>query len=262
MSDANYLQQIRQLVELQKVDDEIFAVRQKIESAPVKVNELKEKFDALAGERAHLIDKLEHVGDQKKRVMQEMDDDSTRIQKSKDKLMQAANTREYQGMMREIDSMEKISRSREEEKATILEEWQVYNDKLRVADEAYEAVKAEYEVKRDSLDEELGQYNAELEKLQAKRETAAQFIPQPKFMRYEFIRKRLEHPVIVSVDNGICSGCNIAIPPQTYIELQSGQQILNCPNCQRLIYWADHFGEGKKRDQPQVQTFFEDQQAE
>ena len=40
---------------------------------------------------------------------------------------------------------------------------------------------------------------------------------------------------------GICSGCHIAIPPQSFIELQRGQQILSCPNCQRLIFWNEHF---------------------
>ena len=61
------------------------------------------------------------------------------------------------------------------------------------------------------------------------------------FVRYEFIRKRLEHPVIVAVKEGICTGCHIAVPPQSYIELQRGQQILSCPNCQRLIFWNEHF---------------------
>ena len=68
-------------------------------------------------------------------------------------------------------------------------------------------------------------------------------IPRPVFMRYEFIRQRLEHPVIVAVREGVCSGCNIAIPPQAFIDLQRGQQIQSCPNCQRLIFWCEHFEE-------------------
>jgi uncharacterized protein len=59
--------------------------------------------------------------------------------------------------------------------------------------------------------------------------------------RYEFIRSRISNPVIVPVTQGICNGCHISIPPQSYIELQKGQQILSCPNCQRLIYWSEHF---------------------
>ena len=63
------------------------------------------------------------------------------------------------------------------------------------------------------------------------------------FRRYEFIRERLDHPVIVAVKDGICTGCHIAVPPQTFIELQRGQQIMSCPNCQRLIFWDKHFEE-------------------
>ncbi|MDL2207490.1 C4-type zinc ribbon domain-containing protein, partial [Desulfovibrio sp. OttesenSCG-928-M16] len=57
-------------------------------------------------------------------------------------------------------------------------------------------------------------------------------------------RERLRHPVIVPVADGVCSGCNIAIPPQNFIELQRASQILSCPNCQRLMFWSEHFASG------------------
>jgi predicted nucleic acid-binding Zn-ribbon protein len=82
---------------------------------------------------------------------------------------------------------------------------------------------------------------AKLSILQKDRSTTGSEIPSPVFSRYEFIRNRLAHPVIVPVNQGVCSGCHIAIPPQIFIELQRGQQILSCPNCQRLIYWDEHF---------------------
>ena len=74
-----------------------------------------------------------------------------------------------------------------------------------------------------------------------KRTDARREVPAPVFGRYEFIRERLQHPVIVPVNGGVCSGCNIAIPPQNYIELQKAAQILSCPNCQRLMFWDQHF---------------------
>ena len=155
--------------------------------------------------------------------------------------MQVGNQREYHAMMREMDSMEKVNRSREEEKMTLLEELQYQNDALAEIDLTYTAIKAELEVKRDGLEEKLQKGNAALEVLNEKRAGASKNIPQPVFMRYEFIRRRLEHPVIVGVKEGICSGCHISVPPQSFIELQRGQQILSCPNCQRLIFWCEHF---------------------
>ena len=243
MSTPTYLEQIRQLVELQKVDDEIFAVRQEMERAPREVADLRQKFEVSEAQRNKILDKLTHLQEQQKRIALEIDDDSARIKKSKNKLMQVEVARSYHAMMREMDSMEKINRSREEEKVVLLEELQLQNDALAELDRTHSTLQAELEVKEEGLQEKLAICNDKLFKLDKLREEASRLVPQPIFMRYEFIRKRLEHPVIVPVREGICSGCHIAVPPQSFIELQRGQQILSCPNCQRLIYWCEHFSQ-------------------
>ena len=151
MSSAVYLDQIKQLVELQKVDDAIFAVKQELESAPRELEDLEQRFEAAEAQRNRVLDKLAHLQEQQKRLSLEIDDDSARIKKSKNKLMQVGNTREYHAMMREMDSMEKINRSREEEKMTLMEELQLQNDTLAEIDRDYSALKAELEVKREGL---------------------------------------------------------------------------------------------------------------
>ena len=98
----------------------------------------------------------------------------------------------------------------------------------------------QYDALKTTLDERLAKAGKKLESLGRKRKKACKAVPPPILGRYEFIRERMEHPVIVPVDDGVCSGCNIMIPPQSYNDLQRGQQILSCPNCQRLIYWQAH----------------------
>lgn len=241
MSDHTYLEQIRRLVELQRVDDEIFLVNQRKENAPRELKDLEDRFHAVQSRRDHLQDKLDHLQEQKKRLALELDGDNARMSKSKDKLMQAGNTKEYQAMMREMDSMEKIYRTREEEKTTLLEELKNTLDAKQEIDKEYDKIGEEFEHKKMALEATIKEADEELAILNDKRRIASKAIPEPKFIRYEFIKKRLEHPVIVNVEDGVCSGCHIAIPPQTFIELQTGQQILSCPNCQRLIYWDQHY---------------------
>ncbi|MDD6181277.1 MAG: zinc ribbon domain-containing protein [Desulfovibrionaceae bacterium] len=251
-----YLKQIKQLVELQKVDDVIYSVRKELQEAPQELKALEERFAEIEGNRARIVEKLDHLQDQQKRLSSEIDDDSARLKKSKSKLMQVENTREYHAMMREMDSMEKINRSREEEKFALLEELQLQSDRLAEIDLTYTGVKAELEVKRDGLQGKLDAAEARLADLEEQRAASSSQVPQPVFQRYEFIRSRLEHPVIVPVKEGICSGCNIAIPPQTFIELQRGQQILSCPNCQRLIYWCEHFSAPEAEAPKKPMQFF------
>ncbi len=236
-----YLKQIEQLVALQKVDDAIHAVKTELELAPLELEELEGRFNTAEEQRNRVLEKITHITEQQKRIGLEIDDDTVRIKKSKNKLMQVNNQREYHAMMREMDNMEKQNRNREEEKIVLVEELENQNEALKTIDGDYLALKAELEVKREGLQERMNVAEKKLNELQSTRSNTGSIVPPAVFQRYEFIRRRLDHPVIVPVHNGICAGCHIAIPPQEFIELQRGQQILSCPNCQRLIYWCEHF---------------------
>ena len=236
-----YLEQIRQLVALQHVDDDIFLILQELKSAPQEVEELSQSFAVQEAQRSRVLDKLQHLREQQKRLDLDIEDDSTRIKKSKSKLLQVANNREYQAMVREMDNMERSNRSREEERLALLEEKNLQDGNLAEIETSWGKIKAELDEKSGSLELRIKEAKDKLKALENKRANTGSEVPAPVLSRYEFIRRRLDHPVIVSVDNGVCSGCHIAIPPQVFIELQGGQKILSCPNCQRLIYWVQHF---------------------
>ena len=82
MSNAVYFDQIKQLVELQKVDDAIHAVKQDLSSAPSELDSLEQRFAAIETQRNYILDKLSHLQDQQKRLSLEIDDDSARIKNS------------------------------------------------------------------------------------------------------------------------------------------------------------------------------------
>ncbi len=236
-----YLKQIEQLVALQKVDDAIHSVKTELKLAPQELESLEGRFAVAEEQRNKVVDKITHIKEQQKRIGVEIDDDTVRIKKSKNKLMQVNNQREYHAMMREMDSMEKQNRTREEEKIVLVEELENQEEALKEIDGDYLSLKAELEVKREGLQERMNNAEKKLTELESVRSSTGSIVPPAVFQRYEFIRRRLDHPVIVPVNSGICAGCHIAIPPQSFIELQRGQQILSCPNCQRLIYWCEHF---------------------
>lgn len=255
-----HIERIRKLVALQHVDDDIYAIEQELKAAPEEVEELARRFAEQEEQRNHILDKLQHLREQQKRIEQDIEGESSRIKKSKSKLMQVENDREYQAVVREVDNMERQSRSREEERVVIQEAINLQEGNLRDMDESWGSLKAELEVKRENLDARLEEARKKYADLENVRSDTCGEVPEPVLKRYEFIRRRLNHPVIVPVDSGVCSGCHIAIPPQVFIELQRGKQILSCPNCQRLIYWDQHFTDPVSKPAPKpVQHFFEEE---
>lgn len=236
-----YLKQISQLVALQRIDSEILALQEELEVAPKEVNELEGRFQALEEQRTQYLTKLEYLKAQEQKLGAEIEDDSLKIKKSKNKLMMVSNTKEYHAMMREMDNLEKLNRLREEERIALSEELVRQKESLEELDKDAETIKKDLEAKRSTLEKRVNEAQARLDELGRQRREAGQSVPGPVLGRYEFIRSRLAAPVIVHVQEGVCAGCNISIPPQSFIELQKGQQILSCPNCQRLIYWCEHF---------------------
>ena len=138
-----YLEQIRQLVSLQRVDDAIHDVEMELEQAPKELEALKTRFAAVDAQRERVLEKLAHLKEQEKRINGEIDDDSSRIRKSRNKMMQVSNSREYQAMAREMDNMERVNRSREEERAALLEEKMRQDAALREVDASWADLKAE-----------------------------------------------------------------------------------------------------------------------
>ncbi|GAB7080418.1 zinc ribbon domain-containing protein [Megalodesulfovibrio paquesii] len=236
-----YLKQIEQLVALQRVDSEIIAIKKGMEAAPLEVEALREEFAKLQAAKGQIEEKMQYLLEQAKRLDVEITDDSLKIKKSKNKLMMASNTKEYHAMMREMDNMEKQNRMREEERATLEEELIRQRTAEAAINEELQKFEAQLEEKSASLNARTEDAQLRLGQLARDRKQAGQSVPPPVLSRYEFIRSRLSAPVIVPVAAGVCSGCHIMIPPQSFIELQKGTQILSCPNCQRLIYWCEHF---------------------
>ncbi|MFW5735537.1 MAG: zinc ribbon domain-containing protein [Oceanidesulfovibrio sp.] len=259
-----YLKQIEQLVALQRVDSEIIGLRQELESAPKEVDELEANYSQYRERKEQILEKIDYLQSQQKRLDSEISDDDLKIKKSKNKLMMASNTKEYHAMMREMDNIEKLNRMREEERMALVEELERQRSALEEVESESSSLKENLDEKQSTLEQRVEQIEARLTELEKQRKAAGQHVPGPVLGRYEFIRSRLAAPVIVPVVEGVCTGCNIAIPPQGFIELQKGQQILNCPNCQRLIYWCEHFEDSHEPipGKPQVAAKIQTEAAE
>ncbi len=238
---SKYIEQIKKLVELQEIDSEMIKLKQRLVDAPRHLETLQASLDDLEGQIEQVKERLDLLNQQKDKLQKDISDDSHKVKKSKNKLMMVSNTKEYHAMMREMDNLEKLNRFREEEMTNLTEDIQVHQEKMEDLTTESASVKEELAISQSTLDSEMEKINKRINQLEKSRKKACSNVPVPILARYNFIKDRLNNPVIVSVKRGVCTGCYISIPPQSFIEIQKGEQILSCPNCQRLIFWEEHF---------------------
>ena len=235
------MEQIEQLVVLQKVDSEMITLQRILEDAPKQLQSLQEKQAYLKQQQAVIQEKIDVLMEQKVRIEGEIESDTQKVKKSKNKLMMVENTKEYHAMMREMDTMEKMNRSREEARANLLADLSDLDGRKDALQNDINELEATISAQQSTLDQELAEKRARIEVLDKEKKKASEAVPAPILTRYNFIRDRIPNPVIVSVSEGVCQGCHVVIPPQAFIDLQKGEQILSCPNCLRIIFWERHF---------------------
>ncbi|MDQ7033056.1 MAG: C4-type zinc ribbon domain-containing protein [Desulfonauticus sp.] len=241
-----YLEQIKKLVLLQDIDNKLIECREKLENLPKELDSLRSNKETMENKIKELEEKLDFLKQQKEKLKFEIEENDSKIKKVKNKLMMISNSKEYQAMMRELDNFERLNRTKEEELTNLMEDINLHQkdfEALLAEKEELESRIGELEAK---LDTELKDVEQKISDLEQQREDYCQSIPAPILSRYNFIRERLSQPVVVAVSQGICKGCHISIPPQVFVDLQKGDHILNCPNCQRLIYWEEFYSEESK----------------
>lgn len=92
----------------------------------------------------------------------------------------------------------------------------------------YDKLKAEYDIefKRDS---------AELKRLRARTEAAAEGIEEALMSRYKAIKQHCTPPM-AEYTGGQCSGCFMSLPGATLLALKDSDTISTCDNCGRILY--------------------------
>jgi len=179
-----YLKQIEQLVILQKVDNEIFALKQEQQAAPREVEGLQAVVKELESRKEQLQEKLDYLKAQEKRMSQEIEEDNLKIKKSKNKLMMVGNNKEYHAMMREMDNLEKLNRLREEERLTLMEELKLQQTAMDELNQEHQSAVDALAAKKTNLETRTRESEGRLEELGSMRKIAVKTVPAPILGRY------------------------------------------------------------------------------
>ena len=228
------------LIELQEIERKIKILAEDKARAPKEIAALKEKKKEA---ETRLEDKgviLESAKKLRRDLEREVDDLEGRKAKSKQKLLEVKSNKEYQATLKEIDDIGELVRGREDQIIEQMEsaddlDSQIREHKLLVA----EAIK-KLEEEGAQLEKEAKKADSLMMSLEEEKEQLKPKIPSDLLKKYQFLRDKRAGVALAPVKRGTCGVCHMNLPPQTFIDLQKNETMMNCPNCLRIIYWTGH----------------------
>jgi uncharacterized protein len=229
---------LAQLIALQSIDIDIDQIDLAIKA---EQNNLDARILALAKREAFINELQEKITSQQKesRTLEgEMADKMDHVRERQSKMMQVQTGREQTALLKEIEDAKKAAKENEEKVVALMESIEKLTAQIN---EEKNLLKGEKELVAEET--EKVRANIELinkgkkEKDGVRSEQAVK-IKQSVLRKYDTLRQRRNGLAVVNVVDGVCQGCFMAIPPQLFNMLLRGDQMLDCPTCQRMIHYV------------------------
>jgi len=89
------------------------------------------------------------------------------------------------------------------------------------------------------LEEKTKTLQTQLEELKNERVQLAQNIDEDVIERYERLFASKRDAAVVAVEHGVCTGCHMKVTTATAVHAKSGNEIVSCEQCGRILYVAE-----------------------
>jgi len=247
------LPELSRLIDLQEIDREILELSRDLERLPQELADLARTMEDLAADQAARFQVLEDLGRQHRETEAEMADLEVSIKASRVRLMEIKKDLEYRAMLKEIAFQEDQRDQKETRILELLDEMESQRQEMAGLKEQLAADQELYGQKESEAQVQMADLQQRLAVLDKQRQGIRKAIPAALLKRYEFIRQRHNSTTLAEVTDGVCMGCHMNILPQQFIDLQKGAEILQCPNCQRILYWLggdEDAGEAPPENKP------------
>ena len=232
-------EQIEILVKLQKVETETGDIRSLLDALPQRLENLDAEVMAF---QQTLEEDEKLVNDIKKDYRMYESDSQTgisQIEKSQAKLRSVKTNKEYQSLLKEIEDTKEINSKIEDKMLECL-------DRIEEMEAVVERKQTELSTLTDRVDREKENIRKETREgekrlawLDTERQKISAMIEPGLLKTFNTIKKKRKRLAIVPVQDAVCLGCHMNIPPQLYNEIQRFDSLKLCPNCQRMLYWEE-----------------------
>ena len=230
--------QIEILVSLQKIEVEsvnikahLSAVSKHLELLIINRTELELRISDVSA-------KIEELNKTYRSHESEVKQNQGMIKRSQERLNSIKNNREYQALLKEIEELKRTNSKIEDMMIDCLNETDAAEKNIASLKEDLDLLNTNIQQEQNAVDIETKAADSQMEDLNAERlQLSGKIEPNILQLFQKIQAQQTKGIAVVPVQDFVCHGCYVNIPPQMYNELQRCDTLRMCPNCQRIIYW-------------------------
>jgi hypothetical protein len=225
------------LIALQDVETRAEDARRRVADAPGRIAAL----DAQLAESTAAVEMAKAALADSQAARRELEKEAAtaqqKVSKYKDQLMEAKDNRQFHALQHEIATFTtEVQRIEEQVLVRMLE-----SDELTAGLKAAEAKLAgdrkQLAAQRTAIENESAASTASLATLKAERDAIVKTLEPGLLATFESVMKGRKGVGLARAVDGLCEACRVRIRPHLYNQIRSGEHIIQCESCVRILYY-------------------------
>jgi predicted nucleic acid-binding Zn-ribbon protein len=239
VTSVSIKEQLKKLVELQKIDFDVYALKRDLDEKPAKVEELKAQFETKKLTLKQLEDKLKTLQVDQKNFELDLKQKEDLISKADQSLGVLKTNKEYQAKLYEIESFKADKSIIEEKLLLMFDEVEAARKKIDQEKAVVSSEEKKYLAEKKIVDDEVAVIKDRVLVLESQRNQLTPGVHPDFFHRYEKILQNKDGLAIVPIKNQACGGCFMHVTEQLFNAIKMHDQIVYCDQCARMLYLED-----------------------
>jgi predicted nucleic acid-binding Zn-ribbon protein len=232
-------EQLRNLLQLQAIDTEIYNLRAEKEAKPQEIKALDDAFQAKKQGMADLEKKSLDIQKQKKDKELELASKEEAAKKLQTQLYSLKTNKEYQAMLQQINDAKADGSVIEDQILALLDQVDQVKSETENEKQALQQEEKKFNEVKKRIQDRVKEIDDRLATLDGQRNQVIPNIDKKILAQYERILTNRDGLAIVGVKDNSCQGCNMFVPPQVINLIKMYERIITCEVCNRILYTGD-----------------------
>jgi predicted nucleic acid-binding Zn-ribbon protein len=229
---------ISHLIELQRVDHQIAALRAELETFPKRIREADAKLSGARAELAAAKGAHTQSATERKKLEFDVQQWKDRARKYRDQSGAVKTNESFKALQHEITNAEAEVAKAEDRQLEVMMAGEELDRRVKMAEsrlkEAEQAVAAE----RKEIQAQGAEKKKQLEAVLVERERIIAPVPEDLRELYARIAKRHNGTAMAEARDGQCRGCGMRVLPHILQELrtETNEEVFRCESCGFILY--------------------------
>jgi predicted nucleic acid-binding Zn-ribbon protein len=227
------------LIELQELDAGIRAQKEEKDRFPELIKSLEQRQAANKEELDKVREALQEAQKNKRERDGALEAGAQKVEKLKSRTSEIKTNKEYQALLKEIETAEQENKAIEDEILVLIEKIDTAAAQIAAAESRAKEEEGAIQVEQKQYEAALAKLEEELKVREQKRKEIAARVQPQLLAQYQNLVLTKGGKAVAEARGEACSGCYMSIPPQVFVNVKKNENIITCPNCHRILYYKE-----------------------